>query len=144
MMMSSESAIILGLLAPLAVALLTPFLAVRAAWRDVAGPVGAVITLFAAIHVAIDVLAGNVPTLVIANFAEGISMTFAVTPLGAIFGLVASGLWIMAAIFQLAICAVIMKNSKRVLPLFMLLRCMRQWRSPGQVICWCCLFSMRY
>ena len=100
MMMSSDSAIILGLLAPLIVALLTPFLAVRAAWRDAAGPLGAVVTLFAAIHVAIDVLAGNVPTLVVANFADGISLTFAVTPLGAIFGLVASGLWILAAVFS--------------------------------------------
>ena len=99
-MMSSDSAIILGLLAPLIVALLTPFLAVRAAWRDAAGPLSAVVTLFAAIHVAIDVLAGNVPTLVVANFADGISLTFAVTPLGAIFGLVASGLWILAAIFS--------------------------------------------
>ncbi|MDB2389965.1 proton-conducting transporter membrane subunit [Alphaproteobacteria bacterium] len=100
MMMSSDSAIILGLLAPLIVALLTPFLAVRATWRDAAGPIGAVVTLFAAIHVAIDVLAGNVPTLVVASFADGISLTFAVTPLGAIFGLVASGLWILAAIFS--------------------------------------------
>ncbi|MEL0024495.1 MAG: monovalent cation/H+ antiporter subunit D family protein, partial [Alphaproteobacteria bacterium] len=93
-LMSAETGIILGLLTPLAVALLTPFLAVRAAWRDAAGPVGAVVTFIAALHVAAAVLEGGVPKVNVLNISDSLDFSFAVTPLGAIFGLVASGLWI--------------------------------------------------
>jgi hypothetical protein len=60
--MSPETAVLVGIFAPLVVAVLTPFLAVRNNWRDIAGPVGGVITFIAALHVAADVLAGGTPT----------------------------------------------------------------------------------
>ena len=100
MLMSPQTALIVGLIAPLVTGLLVPFLAVRANWRDVAGPVGAVITFIAAIEVARDVLAGGAPSWMLAELAPGIELGFRVTPLGAIFGLVASGLWILAAIYS--------------------------------------------
>ena len=99
-MMSVQTAMLVGLLAPLAVALLTPFLAVRSQWRDAAGPVGGIITFAAAIEIALAVLEGHIPRLFIGQIAEGLSIEFAVTPLGAIFGLVASGLWILAALYS--------------------------------------------
>ena len=86
-------------MAPLVVALLTPFLAVRQVWRDAAGPIGGVITFIAALEVAMAVLDGQTPRLFVAQIAEGLAIEFAVTPLGAIFGLVASGLWILAALY---------------------------------------------
>jgi len=98
--MSVQTAMLVGLLAPLAVALLTPFLAVRSQWRDAAGPVGGIITFAAAIEIALAVLEGHIPRLFIGQIAEGLSIEFAVTPLGAIFGLVASGLWILAALYS--------------------------------------------
>ena len=100
MFMSPETALLTGIFAPLAVALMTPFLAVRNNWRDVAGPVGGIVTFVAALHVAGDVLAGGTPTWIAAEIAPGIELGFRVTPLGAIFGLVASGLWILAAIYS--------------------------------------------
>ena len=98
--MSLQIAMLIGLLAPLVVAVLTPFLAVRHAWRDAAGPVGGVITFIAAVKVALAVLDGETPSLFVAQIAEGLAIEFAVTPLGAIFGLVASGLWILAALYS--------------------------------------------
>ena len=98
--MSVQTAMLIGLLAPLVVAFLTPFLAVRHVWRDAAGPVGGVITFIAAVEVALAVLDGETPRLFVAQIAEGLAIEFAVTPLGAIFGLVASGLWILAALYS--------------------------------------------
>ena len=98
--MSLQNAMLIGLLAPLMVAVLTPFLAVRHVWRDAAGPVGGVITFIAAVEVALAVLDGETPRLFVAQIAEGLAIEFAVTPLGAIFGLVASGLWILAALYS--------------------------------------------
>ena len=100
MLMDPNTALIVGLVAPLVTGLLVPFLAVRANLRDVAGPVGAVVTFLAAIEVARDVLAGGAPSWMLAELARGIELGFRVTPLGAIFGLVASGLWILAAIYS--------------------------------------------
>ena len=100
MFMSPETALLTGIFAPLIVALLTPFLAVRNNWRDVAGPIGGVITFVAALHVANDVLAGGTPSWTAAEIAPGIELGFSVTALGAIFGLVASGLWVLAAIYS--------------------------------------------
>jgi multicomponent Na+:H+ antiporter subunit D len=99
-MMSLQIAMLIGLSAPLLVAVLTPFLAVRHVWRDAAGPVGGVITFIAAVEVALAVLDGETPRLFVAQIAEGLAIEFAVTPLGAIFGLVASGLWILAALYS--------------------------------------------
>ena len=98
--MSLHTAMLVGLLAPLFVAILTPVLAVRHVWRDAAGPIGGVITFIAAVHVALAVLDGETPRLFVAQIAEGLALEFAVTPLGAIFGLVASGLWILAALYS--------------------------------------------
>ncbi len=98
--MSLQTAMLIGLLAPLVVAVLTPFLAVRHVWRDAAGPVGGVLTFIAAVQVALAVIDGETPRLFVAQIAEGLAIEFAVTPLGAIFGLVASGLWILAALYS--------------------------------------------
>ena len=73
----------------------------RHVWRDAAGPVGGVITFIAAVEIALAVLDGETPRLFVAQIAEGLAIEFAVTPLGAIFGLVASGLWILAALIRL-------------------------------------------
>ncbi len=50
--------------------------------------------------VALAVVNGATPEWFIISISEGLEFSFRVTPLGAIFGLVASGLWIMAAIYS--------------------------------------------
>ena len=117
-MTSLHTAMLVGLFAPLVVAALTPFLSVRQVWRDAAGPVGAVITFIAAVKVTLAVLKGETPRLFVAQIAEGLAIEFAVTPLGSIFGLVASGLGIWPRSIPLAICAVITKSIKQDLQLY--------------------------
>ncbi len=99
--MTPQFALILGLITPLVVALLVPFLSVRANFRDAAGPIGGVITLFAALHVAADVLAGEDVSLLLLTITDGLNLTFRVTALGAVFGVVASGLWIVASLYTI-------------------------------------------
>ena len=142
--MSLQIAMLIGLLAPLVVAVLTPFLAVRHVWRDAAGPVGGVITFIAAVEVALAVLDGETPRLFVAQIAEGLAIEFAVTPLGAIFGLVdpAFGFWLLS--IRLDICAAIMKSIKPGLRLFTPLLFMRQWQWRGRAIFLCFLSSMRF
>ena len=98
--MSLQTAMLVGLLTPLVVAVLTPFLGVRQFWRDAAGPVGGVLTFIASVQVALAVIDGETPSLFVAQIAKGLAIEFVVTPLGAIFGLVASGLWILAALYS--------------------------------------------
>lgn len=99
MMMSIDTALKLGIFAPLFIAILVPFLAVRANWRDAAGPIGGVISFIAALHVALHIQNGGTAELTLIEITEGLSLSFKVTPLGAIFGMVASGLWILAALY---------------------------------------------
>jgi multicomponent Na+:H+ antiporter subunit D len=98
-MMSIDTALKLGILTPLLVGVLVPFLAVRMNWRDAAGPLGGIVTFIASLHVAAHVQNGGVAKWVVAEIAPGLSLTFNVTPLGAIFGMVASGLWVVAALY---------------------------------------------
>ena len=98
-MMSLDTALTIGILAPLVTAILVPILAVRSNWRDAAGPIGAVITFVAALEVALAVKNGAAVNFTLVTLGEGLSIAFNVTPLGAIFGMVASGLWILAALY---------------------------------------------
>ena len=99
MMMSLHTALTLGILAPLITAVMVPILSVRINWRDSAGPIGAIISFIAAFHVAMAVKDGETVHYTLITLGEGLSISFNVTPLGAIFGLVASGLWILAVLY---------------------------------------------
>ena len=57
--MTPQTALIVGLLAPLVTALLVPMLAVRANWRDAAGPIGAIVAFVSALYVAAAVMQGE-------------------------------------------------------------------------------------
>ena len=90
--MTPQTALIVGLLAPLVTALLVPMLAVRANWRDAVGPIGALVAFISALYVAAAVMQGEAPQLTILKIMPGLDLTFAVTPpglcLGACFGAV--------------------------------------------------------
>ena len=98
--MTPQSALLVGLLAPLAVALLTPIASVRPNWRDALGPAGALVGFAAALTVARSVLDGAAPELLVLTIAPGLDLLFRVTPPGAVFGCVASGLWVVSAVYS--------------------------------------------
>ena len=92
--------IILGLGTPLAVAMLTPCLRAYPILRDALGVLGGLVSFGAALHIACAVIGGATPEWLVLSIASGLDLRFAITPLGAIFGLVASGLWVVAAIYS--------------------------------------------
>ena len=93
--------IYLSILTPLVVFLITPLLSNFSTLRDAIGPIGGVISFFASVNIAKIVLAGEEIKITLINISEGLSIAFNVFPLGAIFGLVASGLWILASIYSI-------------------------------------------
>ncbi len=100
-MMSIENFILITILAPLIVCILTPFISKNSILRDCLGPIGGVISSWGAFNIMKVALSNQSTNLEIVKIAEGISIGFKITPLGAIFGLVASFLWIFAAIYSI-------------------------------------------
>ena len=85
-MISFENLILITLLSPLLVCLLTPLLSSKPILRDILGPLGGIISSWGAIQLMASILNGEQPRLELLQIAEGISISFVVTPLGAIFG----------------------------------------------------------
>ena len=99
-MITIENFILITILSPLIVCILTPFLSKNTILRDFLGPIGGVVSSWGAFNIMSSVLDNQSTNLEIVNISEGISIGFEITPLGAIFGLVASFLWIFAAIYS--------------------------------------------
>ncbi len=99
--MTPTDFIYLSILTPLIVFLITPLLKRFTLQRDLLGPIGGVISFFASINITNLVLDGKEVKLTLINISDGLSISFNVYPLGAIFGLVASGLWILASIYSI-------------------------------------------
>ncbi|MDA0916894.1 MAG: proton-conducting transporter membrane subunit [Proteobacteria bacterium] len=99
-MISLETYIFITILPPLIVCLITPLLSKNENLRDALGPVGGIISSYGAIEIFTAVLEGKNISIKLLQIADGIFISFDVTPLGAIFGLVASVLWIFAAIYS--------------------------------------------
>ncbi len=99
--MTPSDFIYLSILTPLIVFLITPLLKRFTLQRDLLGPIGGVISFFASINITNLVLDGKEVKLTLINISDGLSISFNVFPLGAIFGLVASGLWILASIYSI-------------------------------------------
>ena len=99
-MISIENYILLTILSPLLVCILTPFLSKNVLLRDIIGPIGGVVSSWGAVEITRSVLNGEKPSVEIFQIAEGLTISFNITPLGAIFGIVASFLWVVAAIYS--------------------------------------------
>ncbi len=99
-MISIENFILITILSPLIVCVLTPFISKSTILRDCLGPIGGVISSWGAFNIMRSALINQSTNLEIIKIAEGISISFEITPLGTIFGLVASFLWIFAAIYS--------------------------------------------
>jgi multicomponent Na+:H+ antiporter subunit D len=99
--MTGTSLIALALLLPGATGLLIPLFSTRPNVREATTLIGSV-ALFATILLLLpDVLAGGRPALHIVDILPGLSIAFAVEPLGMLFATVASGLWIVNSLYSI-------------------------------------------
>jgi multicomponent Na+:H+ antiporter subunit D len=99
--MSGPVLIALALLLPVAVALIVPLFAARPSVREAVTLIGT-LALFAAMLLLLpEILVGARPSLHLADIVPGLSIAFAVEPLGMLFALVASGLWIANSVYSI-------------------------------------------
>ena len=99
--MSNEFYIYLCILTPLLAFFLTPFLNKTPNFRDILGPIGGLISFYCSIKIASLFLDGEKLGFVFFQISESLSISFNINGLGVIFGLVASGLWILASIYTI-------------------------------------------
>ncbi len=99
--MSPEAAIAAALLAPLAGALAIGLLHRRPNLRETATIAAAAVTFLAAYRVFEAVEAGQRPELPLFDLVPGLALHFVVEPLGMLFALVASFLWIITSFYSI-------------------------------------------
>jgi len=99
--MSSETTILVALLLPVLAAVSCQIFGRvgHPNLRDVATPLIGACTFAAVWRLAGSVLAGGRPELVLFEVLPGVELAFQVEPLGLVYGLVASGLWIVTSIY---------------------------------------------
>ena len=97
--MSNESLVILGLLMPLFAALGSYFFKSNINVRDSFGVVGGIITFIICLKIFNGLQSNQQYVLNFFTIFDGVDFLFNVTPLGSIFSLVASSLWILASIY---------------------------------------------
>ncbi len=100
-MMSNETYIYVSILTPLIAFVLTPLLSNKPNYRDILGPLGGIISFYCAIEISLLFLDGKNLGFVLFQINETLSISFKITGLGVIFGLVASGLWILASVYTI-------------------------------------------
>ena len=100
-MMANEFYIYLSILTPLIAFFVTPLLSSNPNLRDSLGPIGGVITFYSSFNIASLYLNGEILSYTFFQINETLSISFKITGLGVIFGLVASGLWILASIYTI-------------------------------------------
>ena len=101
MIFSSVNFITLALLPPLIAPLLIYIFKNNQNIRDSIGVIGSLISFYATINITTELMNGSRPELFLFNIFNDLSLSFKVTPLGAVFGLLCSGLWILAAIYSI-------------------------------------------
>ncbi len=99
--MSGGLLIALAMAVPLAGAVLIALLAGRPNLRETATIVTAVLLFAVNVALAAEVLAGEAPSLRVIEPVEGIPLAFSIEPLGMLFGLVASFLWIVTSFYSI-------------------------------------------
>ncbi len=98
--MIGNNVIAIALISPILVAFFTYIFKNNINIRDSLGFIGALISFYASIHISIIVINGQTPSLILFNLFNDLEFSFKVTPLGSIFGLVCSGLWILASVYS--------------------------------------------
>ncbi|MDA0367325.1 MAG: monovalent cation/H+ antiporter subunit D family protein [Proteobacteria bacterium] len=99
--MTPETLMVLTLAVPLAGAAVISLLDRSPNVREAATLLTAVVLFALNIALAADVLAGARPEFILADFIPGAPILLGAEPLGVIFGLVASGLWIVTSVYAI-------------------------------------------
>ena len=89
------------LLLPLLMAVAVAALGAFPNWREAASLIGASLLFGLVCLLAADVWQGGAPQLYVGDAAPGLKFAFRLDPLGAVFALLASGLWIVNTIFSI-------------------------------------------
>jgi multicomponent Na+:H+ antiporter subunit D len=97
--MTSQTAILVSLLLPLSACPLIALAGSRPNLRDSISFVAGLLTFGTVLTLLPGVNAGAYPELVLFEVLPGVPLAFAVEPLGMVFGLVASGLWIVTGLY---------------------------------------------
>ncbi|HET7717064.1 MAG TPA: monovalent cation/H+ antiporter subunit D family protein [Bauldia sp.] len=99
--MSPATLIGLTLLIPAGTALLLPLFAGRPDVREGTTVLGAVLLFATVLQLLPLILAGATPSLALWTVIPGLTLAFAVEPLGMLFAAVASGLWIVNSVYSI-------------------------------------------
>ena len=99
--MTSGTLIALALIIPTAVAVLLPLFAGRPNIREAVTLIGAVLLFAVVVSLLAMVLAGERPSLDVWTVVPGLSIAFAIEPLGMLFAVIASGLWIANSVYSI-------------------------------------------
>jgi multicomponent Na+:H+ antiporter subunit D len=99
--MTGASLIALALILPAATAALIPLFHHRPNLREAVTLTGAVALFATVLLLLTDVLADGRPSLGLVEIVPGLSIAFAVEPLGMLFATVASGLWIVNSLYSI-------------------------------------------
>ncbi|MCA9623386.1 MAG: monovalent cation/H+ antiporter subunit D family protein, partial [Myxococcales bacterium] len=99
--MTPADLIAAALLVPAVTAALLPLFAGRPNVREGATLFGAGLLFAAVLALLVGVLAGGRPELPVIAVAPGLIIGFAVEPLGMLFAVVASGLWIVNSVYSI-------------------------------------------
>ena len=99
--MANEFYIYLSIYTPLIAFFITPLLSSNPNLRDSLGPIGGIITFYSSLNIASLYTNGEMLSHTFFQINETLSISFKITGLGVIFGLVASGLWILASVYTI-------------------------------------------
>lgn len=99
--MTGNSLIALALILPTATAMLIPLFKERPNMREATTLAGTVALFAVVLQLLPQIFAGENPGLHLITVLPGLSIAFSVEPLGMLFALVASGLWIVSSLYSI-------------------------------------------
>ena len=99
--MNTQDYIALSILLPLVGTILIWMSGPRPNQREIVTIVTAILTFLCVLQVLPPVLAGENPTLVLTEILPGLPLAFVVEPLGMMFALIASFLWIVTSFYAI-------------------------------------------
>ena len=99
--MSSEPAILAAVLVPLVGAILIVLIGRSPNLREMVTLITSSITFFIVLTLFNDVAGGGRPSVTVLEMLPGLGITFTLEPLGMLFAVIASGLWIITSIYAI-------------------------------------------
>jgi multicomponent Na+:H+ antiporter subunit D len=99
--MTTHDLILLAILAPAVTALVIPLFATNSAFREAVTLFSTFVLLFIVLVLLRRTLAGDTASAHVFDIAPGLSIAFAVEPLGVLFAMVASSLWMANSVYSI-------------------------------------------